>query len=252
MIDRFKGLYEKDSEEEALLREIDKKRIPVHLAVIMDGNGRWAKQLGLKREEGHRKGAQSARKITEYSLRAGIKHLTLFAFSSENWKRPITEVNMLMNMLYEKLVEQKELLIENNIRLNILGEIDRLPPKLKDKLHETMDFSRSFKKMQVNLALNYGGRMEIVNAIKKMVSNGVNPSKIDERLFKKYLYTGDTPDPDLMIRTSGEIRISNFLLFQAAYSELYFTETMWPDFDLKAFCKALLDFQKRERRFGKV
>ncbi|MCK4762666.1 MAG: di-trans,poly-cis-decaprenylcistransferase [Candidatus Aminicenantes bacterium] len=252
MINSFKDLIEKGSEEEALLQKIDKKRIPVHLAIIMDGNGRWAKKRGLKREEGHKKGTETARKITEYSLKAGIRHLTLFTFSSENWKRPVTEVRMLMNMLYEKLIEQKELLVKNEIRLNILGELKGLPGKLRDKIAETMEFSKSYKKMQLNLALNYGARMEILQAVKKIAADGVSPAKINEKLFKKYLYTGEIPDPDLLVRTSGELRISNFLLFQLAYSELYFTETLWPDFDLKEFLKALLDFQNRQRRFGKL
>lgn len=252
MINSFKDLVKEGSEEEILLEKIDTKKIPMHLAVIMDGNGRWAKGRGLKREEGHKRGAETARKITEYSLRFGIKHLTLFTFSSENWKRPVTEINMLMNMLYEKLIEQRNLLVENDIKLNIIGNIGRLPKKLKDKLAETIELSKSHKKLQVNLALNYGARMEIVNAVKKIVADNVPPKKIDETLFKRYLYTGDIPDPDLIIRTSGELRISNFLLYQSAYSEFYFTNAFWPDFDLGEYLKALLDFQNRARRFGKI
>lgn len=252
MISSFKDLVEEGSEKETLLEKIDKKKIPVHIAVIMDGNGRWAKTKGLKREEGHKQGVETARKITEYAARIGIKYLTLFTFSSENWKRPITEVNMLMNMLYEKLIEQKDLLVKNNIKLNILGEIESLPTKLKNKLIETMEFSKHHKKMQLNLAINYGARMEIVNAVKRILENQIPSQKIDEKLFSRYLYTGDCPDPDLLIRTSGELRISNFLLYQSAYTELYFTRTLWPDFDLAEFLKALLDFQDRARRFGKI
>ena len=226
--------------------------IPKHIAIIMDGNGRWAKGRDLKREEGHKRGAETARKITEYALRIGIKNLTLFAFSSENWKRPVKEVNMLMNMLYEKLIEQRRLLVENDIKLNILGEFNGLPMKLKNKLLETMELSKSHKSMQVNLALNYGAMKEIVNAVKKILENRIPPEEIDEKLFSSYLYTRDCPDPDLLIRTSGEVRISNFLLYQSAYSELYFTKTLWPDFDLREFLKALLDYQNRARRFGKV
>jgi undecaprenyl diphosphate synthase len=252
MLTKFKDLIQKGSEEYTLAQQIDKNRIPVHLAVIMDGNGRWAKQRGIKREQGHKEGAVTARKITEYSLRLGIKYLTLFAFSSENWKRPITEVNTLMNMLYEKLVEEKDLLIENDIKLEIVGDLEGLPGKLKKKLIETIELSKSHKTMQVNLALNYGARMEIINAVKRIVEDNISSKKIDEKLFNKYLYTFESPDPDLLIRTSGELRISNFLLYQIAYSELYFTQTLWPDLRLKEFLKAIIDYQNRERRFGKI
>jgi undecaprenyl diphosphate synthase len=252
MIGRFKNLVKEGSEEEILLKKIDVNKIPVHLAVIMDGNGRWAKGKGLNRVDGHRKGAETARKITEYALLMGIKYLTLFTFSSENWKRPVKEVNTLMNMLHEKLVEERDLLVENNIKLDVLGDISILPKKLKDKLAETMELSKSHKKMQINLALNYGGRMEIVNAVKRIIADNIPPKKIDEKLFRGYLYTGNTPDPDLLIRTSGELRISNFLLYQSAYTELYFTTVLWPDFDIAEFFKALLDFQNRARRYGKA
>jgi len=252
MITTFRKLIEEGSEEEERLRRIDTTRIPVHVAVIMDGNGRWAEQRGLDRKDGHKEGAVSAKKIVEYALRLGVKYITLFAFSSENWKRPLKEINALMNMLYENLVDQKNLLIENQIKLNIVGDIGRLPGKLKKKLLETIDFSKSYKKMQLNLALNYGARMEILNAVKHILEDNVPPSKINEKLFNKYLFTADCPDPDLLIRTSGERRISNFLLYQIAYSELYFTPTLWPDFRLKEFLDAVLDFQSRERRFGKV
>lgn len=252
MLTRLKDLIIVGTEEYTLAQQIDKNRIPVHLAVIMDGNGRWAKQQGLKREAGHQEGAVSAKKITEYSLRAGIKYITLFAFSSENWKRPLTEVNTLMNMLYEKLVQEKDLLIENDIKFRIVGDIDGLPGKLKKKIIETMEYSRNHKTMQLNLALNYGSRMEIVNAVKKIIADNIPAKKIDENLLKKYLYTADCPDPDLLIRTSGEMRISNFLLYQIAYSELYFTPVLWPEFRLKEFLKAITDYQGRDRRFGKV
>jgi len=252
MLIKLNDLIEEGTEEFTLARQLDKKRIPTHLAVIMDGNGRWAKQRKLKREDGHKEGAVSAKKIIEYSLRTGIKYLTLFTFSSENWKRPITEVNTLMNMLYNKLVEEKDLLIENDIKFQIVGDVNGLPNKLKKKIIETIELSKNHKTMQVNLALNYGARMEIVQAVKNIVSLQIPAKKIDESLVKKHLYTGDYPDPDLLIRTSGELRISNFLLFQIAYSELYFTPVLWPDFRLKEFLKAIIDYQKRERRFGKV
>jgi undecaprenyl diphosphate synthase len=252
MINSFRNFVEEGSEEEVLLRKINKERIPVHIAVIMDGNGRWAKQRGLKRKDGHKEGAESAKKITEYALRINVKYLTLFAFSSENWKRPIREINALMNMLYENLIKEKDLLVKNDIKLQIVGDMERLPPKLKKKLLETIELSRSHKKMQINLALNYGSRMEIINAVKKIVEDNIPSSKINEKLFSRYLYTTNCPDPDLLIRTSGELRISNFLLYQIAYSELYFTPTLWPDFRLREFLKAILDFQERERRFGKI
>jgi len=252
MLTEFGDLIKEGTEAYRLARQIDPQKVPVHLAVIMDGNGRWAQKHGLKRVEGHKVGAESARKITEYSVRSGIKYLTLFAFSSENWKRPVTEVNTLMNMLYENLVEQKELLMKNEIQLKIVGDIDRLPGKLKKKLIETMELSKSHRKMQLNLALNYGARMEIIRAVKGIVEDNISAKKINEALFRKYLYTSDTPDPDLLIRTSGELRISNFLLYQVAYSELYFTPTPWPDFRLEEFLNALVDYQHRERRFGKV
>ncbi|MGE5341305.1 MAG: polyprenyl diphosphate synthase [Candidatus Omnitrophota bacterium] len=252
MLIKFNDLIEEGTEEYRLAQEINPLKMPVHIAVIMDGNGRWAKSQGLKREEGHKIGAESAQRITEYALRCGVKYLTLFTFSSENWKRPLHEINVLMNMLYQKLVEQQELLMQNDIRLRIVGDIDRLPGKLKRKLMETIEISKSHQTMQLNLALNYGSRMEIIQAIKRIVEDKIPAKEIDESLFQKYLFTHDIPDPDLLIRTSGEHRISNFLLYQIAYSELYFTPTHWPDFRLKEFFKAIIDFQKRERRFGKV
>ena len=252
MIETFKNLIDEGSEEEKLLFRIDPTRLPAHIAIIMDGNGRWANQRGLNRKEGHKEGAVSARKIVEYARRIGIKYITLFTFSSENWKRPISEVNTLMNMLYENLIDQKQLLIENEIKLEIIGDITRLPGKLKKKLMETIELSKNYDKMQLNLALNYGSRPEILNAVKRIVEDNISPSKINEKLFAKYLYTAECPDPDLLIRTSGELRLSNFLLYQIAYAELYFTPIHWPDFRLKEFLNAILDFQARERRFGKV
>lgn len=252
MLTKFNGLITEGTEEYTLAQSIEQDKIPKHVAIIMDGNGRWAKSKGLKREEGHKEGAESAKLITEYALRCGVKYLTLFAFSSENWKRPITEVNTLMNMLYEKLTEQKESLIENRIRFNVIGDIEKLPGKLRKKIAETMELSKSFDNMQVNLALNYGSRMEIINAVKRIAQDKISPNKIDEALFEKYLYTTGSPDPDLVIRTSGELRISNFLLYQIAYAELYFTSTSWPGFRLKEFLTAIADYQRRQRRFGNI
>ncbi len=252
MLNKLNDLIREGTEEYRLAQQIIPGKVPAHIAIIMDGNGRWAKNHGLKREEGHKKGAESARAATEYSLRSGIQYLTLFAFSSENWKRPIPEVNTLMNMLYENMVEQKHLIMDNGIKFTIVGDIDPLPNKLKNKLLETMEISKNNRTMQLNLALNYGGRMEIVRAVKKIIEDKIPPKKIDESLFARYLYTVGSPDPDLLIRTSGELRISNFLLFQLAYSELYFSSTLWPDFRLKEFLTSILEYQKRERRFGKL
>jgi undecaprenyl diphosphate synthase len=252
MIHNMNGFIEEGSEEEDLVKKLDKKKIPVHIALIMDGNGRWAMQNGLDRVEGHKEGIRSARVVTECAARLGIKYLTLFTFSSENWKRPVKEVNILMDMLYKSLVEEKNLLVKNKIKLNILGDTNRLPEHLKAKLRETQELSKNFKNMQVNLALSYGSRMEIIGAVKRIVDDGIQSSRVNEKLFRKYLYTMKNPDPDLLIRTSGEFRISNFLLFQIAYSELYFTKTLWPDFKAKAFLNAILEFQKRDRRFGGI
>jgi undecaprenyl diphosphate synthase len=252
MISSFKGIIEEGSEEESLIQRVEKDKIPAHVAVIMDGNGRWAKNRKLKRIDGHKRGAESARKITENALRMGIKYLTLFAFSSENWGRPVTEINALMNMLYKNLMEQEDLLVKNKIRLHIMGDIEGLPKRLKMKLHETMRKSKSYTNMQVNLALNYGSRLEIINSMKRIIEDNIPVSEITEKVVSNYLDSSGCPDPDLLIRTSGELRISNFLLFQIAYTELYFTKTLWPDFGLKEFLVAILDFQNRVRRFGKI
>ncbi len=252
MYDKFKGFIKEASEEEFLIKKIDKKKLPAHIAIIMDGNGRWAKQENLKRVDGHKRGADAARVISECASRIGIKYLTLFAFSTENWKRPIKEVNALMDMLYNKLVLEKKLLEDNKIKFKVLGDIKRLPKKLKKKLMETEEFSKNYSNMQINIALNYGSRMEIIQAVKRILDSNISSSSINEKLFEKYLYTYKIPDPDLLIRTSGELRISNFLLYQIAYSELYFTETLWPDFGIKEFFEAIIDFQKRKRRLGGI
>lgn len=248
----FKGFIEEGSEEDALLRKIDLKKLPRHVAIIMDGNGRWAKQRGLERVTGHKQGAKSARIVTEYAAHLGIKYLTMFAFSSENWKRPLREVSSLMELLYDNLVNKKELLIDNQIRLKVIGDQGKLPSKLREKLRETEEMSKDFKGMQINLALNYGSRREIVAAVRKIMQDRIPAGRVNEKLFSHYLYTDGSPDPDLLIRTSGELRISNFLLFQIAYAELYFTEIFWPDFRVKELFEAVIDFQQRKRRFGSL
>ncbi len=235
-----------------LIKNIDKRKLPKHVAIIMDGNGRWAKKRGLNRIEGHKEGTISARRITEIGLKIGIKYLTFYTFSTENWKRPAKEVNALMDMLFENLVEQKKLLVDNKIKLKVLGNINKLPKKLREKIIETEEYSKDFNKMQINLALNYGSREEITEALKRIVKSGIKESKINEKLISDNLYTKGIPDPDLLIRTSGEFRISNFLLYQIAYSEFHFTDVLWPDFREHEFLKAIIDYQNRERRFGGV
>jgi undecaprenyl diphosphate synthase len=232
--------------------EIDPARLPRHVAVIMDGNGRWAKQKGLNRNAGHSAGAEAAREITETSARLGIRYLTLFTFSSENWKRPASEVQFLMDMLYDNLIRRQKLLDENDIRLRIIGDLEKLPGKLRKKLQESERKSESHRRLQVNLALNYGSRPEILRAVREIIAQGIPAEQVDEAAFSRFLYTGGVPDPDLLIRTSGELRLSNFLLFQIAYSELYFTPTLWPDFRAREFFQALIDYQSRERRFGNL
>ena len=193
---------------------------------------------------------KAARIVTECCARLGIRYLTLYTFSNENWKRPVREVNRLMDMLYQKLVEEKEILTRNRIRLKVVGDLGRLPQKLRAKLAETEAMTAEHENLQINLALSYGARQEIVQAVKRISSENIPARKINEKMFKQYLYTGDMPDPALLIRTSGEYRISNFLLFQIAYSELYFSPDLWPDFRVKSLLTALLDFQHRDRRYG--
>lgn len=244
--------YPPGSEERALIDRIDRKRLPGHVAITMDGNGRWAKSRGLERNAGHSAGAESAREVTEAAARLGIRFLTLFTFSSENWRRPAGEVQFLMNMLYENLLDRRELLTNNDIRLKVIGDLERLPGRLRRKLEEAEELSRSHQRMQVNLALNYGGRQEILRAVRAVVAAGIPAGRIDEEAFASRLYTAGCPDPDLLVRTSGEQRISNFLLFQIAYSELYFTPVLWPDFRARELFRAVIDYQGRERRFGKL
>jgi undecaprenyl diphosphate synthase len=252
MLEHALALYPPQSEEYALLSRIDKNRLPAHVAVIMDGNGRWAKQKGLKRNAGHSAGAEAAREITEISARLGIRYLTLFTFSSENWKRPAKEIQFLLNMLYENLLKQAKLLKKNEIKLKIIGDLDKLPDKLRKKLQEVEFKSQNHRRMQVNLALNYGSRPEILRAVRSIISQGLSADQINEETFADFLYTAGCPDPDLLIRTSGEQRISNFLLYQIAYSELYFTPTLWPDFRARELFQAIIEYQNRERRYGSI
>lgn len=232
----------------------NKRIIPRHVAIIMDGNGRWAKQRGLERVEGHRAGAVAVKNLVESLKKTGIQYLTLYAFSTENWKRSKEEVDALMELLAEFIDANLPLLMENDVRLLVSGRIEGLPEKAREKLKDAIRKSSANTSGTVIFALNYGGRAEITDAAKKIaekVQRGeISPEQIDEKLFAQNLYLPDVPDPDLLIRTSGELRLSNFLLWELSYSEIYVTDTYWPDFDLTELNKAIDAFQKRNRRFG--
>ena len=232
--------------------EIVKDRLPRHIAIIMDGNGRWAKSRGLPRTEGHRAGAKAVKAIVSECRRLGIEFLTLYAFSSENWNRPKLEIAALFKLLLEFLNSETAELLEKGVKLNVLGDIDGLPAPQRAALKKSAALTSRCDGMTLSLALNYGSRAEIVQAAKKIAALGLKAEDINETSFKKYLYTADIPDPDLLIRASGEERLSNFLLYQCAYSELYFTTTLWPDFDANELAKALRAYSSRERRFGKT
>ena len=225
-----------------------------HVALIMDGNGRWAKKRDLPRVEGHKKGAETVENLLSYIYRYGVKYLTLYAFSTENWKRSEEEVSALMSLLSFFLQDKKQLMIENKIRLRIAGRLDGLPSDVADSLREVMSETEKNYEYTLILALNYGGRAELVDAAKKFakdcISGKISPDSLDESRFVEYLYLPDVPDPELMIRTSGEIRLSNFLLWELSYSEIYVTEKLWPDFDEEEFRKILMNYGTRERRFG--
>jgi len=230
--------------------------IPRHIAVIMDGNGRWAKKRGAARIFGHRSATKSVREVTEGCAEIGVEYLTLYAFSTENWARPKEEVDALMELLVSSLRNELETLMKNNVRLNAIGDIDGLPVNCAKELKETIQLTSDNTGLMLTLALNYSGHWDILQAVKKYteaVQEGKeDPQMLDEEVFARYLVTKDMPDPELMIRTSGELRISNFLLWQLAYTELYFTNVLWPDFRKRHLKAALDSFQKRERRFGKI
>lgn len=230
--------------------------VPVHVAVIMDGNGRWAKERGLPRWEGHRHGMEAVREVVKGALQAGVDHLTLYAFSKENWARPEEEVTALMDLLEEFVRKEKDELRENGVRVEVFGELDDLPPAGRFAVEELQRHTREGARLQLNLAISYGSRAEVVHAARKLarlaVLEAVRPDEITEERFGRELYTGSWPDPDLLIRTSGEMRLSNFLLWQIAYAELFVTDVLWPEFGRREFFGALRDFQGRERRFGRV
>jgi undecaprenyl diphosphate synthase len=246
-------LAEPGTIEASLLKSIDRNRLPRHIAVIMDGNGRWARQRRLPRVAGHRAGIEAVREIVEVSARIGLEILTLYAFSVENWKRPQAEVRTLMSLLKEYVRRELRRLVEANIRFLAIGRIDELAPSVRRELERAMEKTGSNTGMLLNVALNYGGRAELVDSFNRLLDqqNG-NRVPVTEETISKFLYTAGIPDPDLLIRTSGEMRISNFLLWQIAYSEIYVTPTYWPDFRRRHLFEAILDYQKRDRRYGGI
>jgi undecaprenyl diphosphate synthase len=226
--------------------------LPQHVAIIMDGNGRWAKQRGLPRLAGHREGIINVHRVVEILLEYGVKYLTLYIFSTENWKRPKIEVEGIFHILTERIDGEVEFAQQRNIRICHLGKLDELPLEMKNKIKHALELTKSNKAMTVSLALNYGGRSEIIEAVQHLNRDGIPAKNIDETLFSQYLHTTGIPDPDLIIRTGGEMRLSNFLLWQAAYAELYFTNVLWPDFNRHEVDKALEAYGRRQRRFGSV
>ncbi len=240
----------------SIINEIDIDKLPKHIAIIMDGNGRWAKKRLLPRSFGHQEGMKRVIEIVEASTELGIKHLTLYAFSTENWKRPKDEVDGLMKILIKYIRNELDRLVNNNVRLNILGDISSLPSLARLEVEKAIDETKNNKGMILNIALNYGGRDDIIHGVKKILKDvklgNINIEDIDDNLFSEYLYTKGQPDPDLLIRPSGELRVSNFLLYQIAYSEFWFSNVLWPDFKREKLYEAIIDFQKRNRRFGGI
>src|SRR4051812_16127407 len=240
------------SPDEALARHVNFEQLPAHVAIIMDGNGRWAAQRHLPRVEGHRAGIDSVRDVVEASARLGIDVLTLYAFSVENWKRPRAEVNMLMLLLKRYIRLELPTLLKNNIRFRVIGRTEELSLDVQHELDLGIAKTSANTGMLFNIALNYGGRAEIVDAARRAIASGLSPDDLDERRFSEFLYTAGQPDPDLLIRTSGEMRVSNFLLWQIAYAEIWVTETLWPDFRRRNLLEAVVAYQKRDRRYGGI
>ena len=243
-------------EKKDMLEKVDRNRLPAHIAIIMDGNGRWAKQRGKQRVFGHKNGVDSVRETAEAAADLGVRYMTLYAFSTENWNRPKEEVNALMHLLVITINSEIKTLNDNNIRLRAMGNLHCLDKKVKEELNEALEKTSHNTRMDLILALSYSGRWEIVEATKtiaRLVKEGVlSGEKINEKMFAKYLNLPDIPDPELLIRTSGEYRISNFLMWQSAYTELYYTPKLWPDFRKNDLYEAIIDYQQRERRFGKI
>ena len=256
LLKEFEGIIESGSKDELLLRQIDPKRLPSHVAVIMDGNGRWAARRNQPRVAGHRAGAEAVRATVETAARLGIGCLTLYAFSTENWKRPRLEVAALMGLLREFLRKEIRSLKQNNIRFQTIGREEALDPSVKREIENARRETLGNTGMLLSVALNYSGRSEIINACRRLVneytSSHRDPSEISEGDFERHLFTAGLPDPDLLIRTSGEMRVSNFLLWQIAYSEIHVTETLWPDFTRSSLFESMIEYQKRERRYGEI
>jgi len=230
--------------------KIDEKRLPKHVVIIMDGSGRWAERKNLSRITGHREGIKSVSSIVEAGREVGLKYITLFAFSAQNWNRPKKEVIALMELLKQYLIEEGERLVEQDIKLNAIGRLYQLPDDVLETLESIINKTKDCKTMTLTLALSYGGREEIVDTLKTLIKKGIDPDNINEETISRNLYTSDIPDPDLLIRTSGEMRISNFLLWQLAYTEIYVTKTLWPNFRKRHLIKAIQNYQNRERRYG--
>lgn len=253
MINIFKGKKEKKNES---VEQLDMNNIPNHIAIIMDGNGRWAKERNLPRSMGHKAGVETVRIILKEAARLGVKNLTLYTFSTENWGRPTDEISTLMKLINTYLKSELKEINESGVKLNIFGDMSRLPKESRDALNDAIELTKNNKRINLNLALNYGGRDEIVRATKLIVrdikNNKIKEEDINEKTVEKYLYTNGIPDPDLIIRPSGEQRISNFLLWQCAYSEFWYSNINWPDFKEVDLRKAIADYQGRDRRFGKV
>jgi len=228
------------------------ENIPAHVAIIMDGNGRWARARGLPRLAGHRAGVENLRRTLEAAVEYGIQYLTIYAFSTENWERPPAEVRGLLNILEEVIDRELASLHENGVQLRHIGRLERLRPELQEKVRKAIELTSENSRLILNVAWNYGGRDEIVHAVQRMIADGVRPEDVTEELINRYLYTAGCPDPDLIIRTSGELRVSNFLIWQGAYSEWYVTPTFWPDFGPEELLKALWEYARRERRYGRI
>ena len=226
--------------------------IPDHVAIILDGNGRWATKRNKPRTFGHKKGAENVVEIAIHAKNRGVKYLTLYAFSTENWKRPASEVDYLMKLLISFVEKKLDQLMAEDCKINFLGDLSKIPENTRKAVEKALDKTKDNKSLFINIALNYGGRDEIVHAVKSIIDDGYLSKDIDEKLISKYLYTGNLPDPDLLIRPGGELRLSNFLIYQMAYTELYFTDCLWPDFDKDEFDKAIMEYTKRNRRFGDI
>lgn len=226
--------------------------IPEHVAIILDGNGRWATKRNKPRTFGHKKGAENVVDIAIHAKNRGVKYLTLYAFSTENWKRPASEVDYLMKLLISFVEKKLDQLMAEDCKINFLGDLSKIPENTRKAVEKALDKTEDNKSLFINIALNYGGRDEIVHAIKSIIDDGYLSKDIDEKLISKYLYTGNLPDPDLLIRPGGELRLSNFLIYQMAYTELYFTDCLWPDFNKDEFDKAIMEYAKRNRRFGDI